>query len=295
MGTFIGHVVPGAFLSLFSLWWIYNIFKKFFLSQRAVGVRDGGSGRYCYRSTCTFNSSCCPKLPVEGILKVVFVAVAMTGELSTAFVDGVFVHFNNAQHMTIYFFFGLNGAMDIVTFYGGSIPQDLDYLSAILAFCVEALVFTYHLHGRTPMDVQVHMFLVYVVGGCILAIALEMYHKRSVLPALARTYLTLLQGTWFVQMGFILYHPIGEAWNQEDDKQMMIVTLILCWHSAAIFVLMVIAGGLILLRVRTLSPITVYHSLHPLTRQSSNISGRLSKLDTEQVRHIIADSEEEDV
>nr|XP_045598378.1 transmembrane protein 45B-like [Procambarus clarkii] len=295
MGSFLGHVVPGTFFSLFSLWWLLSIFRRYYMCKRAAGEGGGGGGRIFYRNTSTFFTPCCPKLPFEGMLKVVAVVIGMTGEFATAWKNGVFVHLNNAQHMTMFFFFGLNGAMDILGHYGAPLPKDLDYVSAILAFLIEGFLFLYHLHGRTPMDVQVHMYLVYVVAGCVVATGLEMYHRRSVLPALARVYFTLLQGTWFFQVGFILYPPVGQKWTEDDHSQMMIVTLIFCWHCAVVFVLMLVAGFLIHTRVKALSSATVYHSLHPLTRLSSANGSCLSKMDTEQVRHIIADSEEEDV
>jgi len=57
--------------------------------------------------------------------------------------------------MTMFFFFGLNGAVDLCQYKKWDLPPKLDYVSAVLAFSVEAFLFYNHLHGRPPMDVMV--------------------------------------------------------------------------------------------------------------------------------------------
>ncbi|KAG0724908.1 Transmembrane protein 45B [Chionoecetes opilio] len=224
-----------------------------------------------------------------------------SGEFVTAFKHGHFVHLGNAQHITMYFFFGLNGVIDMLLHYRAPLPPTLDYVSAAFAFCMEGVLFLYHLHGRTPMDVQLHMLLCWVVAGCILATVLEMCHIRSVMT---RPHAMLLHhaagacGTWFLQAGFILYPPVGRPWDQNDHGQMMIVTFIFCWHNAAVFVLMLITCLLVHAHVKMLTPTALYRLLHPSTISSSATSSsvtQFSKLDSEQVRRIIDESEEEEV
>ncbi|XP_071523429.1 transmembrane protein 45B-like [Panulirus ornatus] len=293
MGSFMGHVLPGSFFTMFGLWWAYNIFQRYHLCQRVGRTTQDNGHRPTYTNTSTFPFSCYPGLPLEGILKVAVTTIGMTGELITAFVHGTFTHMGNSQHMTMYFFFGVNGAVDIMMHYRAPLPPDTDYVSALLAFIVEGILFLHHLHGRTEMDIQLHMLLVYVVGACVISIALEMSYKSSVLPALARAYFVLLQGMWFLQVGFILYPPVGSKWNEESPRQMMLATNILCWHMAAIFILLLVMGWIIHHRVKALSPTSLYHNLHSLSH--TNVNYMVTKLDTEQVQRIIADSDEEEV
>lgn len=80
------------------------------------------------------------------------------------------------------------------------------------------------------------MYLVYTVASCCICVALEARYRENVTIALARTYFTLLQGTWFFQVGFILYPPGSMArWDMEDHEQMMIVTMIYSWYSFLFF------------------------------------------------------------
>lgn len=69
--------------------------------------------------------------------------------------NGRWVHIGNAQHVTMFIFFGFSGLMDILYFYKFTLPPDLDYVAGFLAFTMEGFIFFHHLHGRTPMDVQV--------------------------------------------------------------------------------------------------------------------------------------------
>lgn len=88
MGSFQGHLLPGSLFLVFGVWWAYNIFFRYFLSLRGGGSGGGGGGknwRRRYRSTSTFGSRCCPKIPIEGILKVVVTAIGITGSWSVRF------------------------------------------------------------------------------------------------------------------------------------------------------------------------------------------------------------------
>ena len=83
MGSFIGHVVPGTFFGLFGLWWTWAVFHRYFMCQRVTITRglpnDSHRKNSRWRNTLSFNSSCCYKIPIEGILKIVAVVIGMTG------------------------------------------------------------------------------------------------------------------------------------------------------------------------------------------------------------------------
>ena len=66
-----------------------------------------------------------------------------------------FAHLGNAQHVTMFSLFLLNAFIELLIELGQPLPPNLDYASAILAFIGEGVLFAGHLHGRSPMDVQV--------------------------------------------------------------------------------------------------------------------------------------------
>lgn len=205
-----------------------------------------------FRSTAIYNCSClCGKLkdwPIEAAVKLIFVTVGFAGEIYTGFsAEGHFVNLGNGQHATMFFFFGLSGVIDILLYFKVPLPPDMDYIAGILAFICEYVLFKFHLHGRTDLDVLLHTLLIYTIAASILAMLAELKYRDNILCALARSYFTLLQGTWFWQVGWILYPPFKHSfhWDQEDHEQMMIATMIFAWHGAVDFLLVLSIGGLV--------------------------------------------------
>ncbi len=235
MGTFEGHFLDGVAFAVFGLWWTANLICGYW---RTVTV--SGS---VYTSSVTFPCPClCQSLrswQTEGALKIVISIVSAVTEILCAIRNGEFVYFGNAQHATMIGFFFLSGVVDLLLHYKLPLPRDIDYVILTLAFCIEAFLLNFHLHDRTPMDAQLHTFLIYAVYACIVATLLELYFRSNILAALCRSNFTLLQGTWLIQMGFVLYNPFPGSvpWNEHDHDQLMLVTTMFAWHMAGIVIL----------------------------------------------------------
>lgn len=137
--------------------------------------------------------------------------------------------------------------VDILVHHRAPLPEGIEYLAGCLAFVVEAVLFKFHLHGRTELDILLHTLLLYVVYANVIVVALEMRYRHSISVALARAFTVFLQGTWFWQAGFVLYNPIPGAvpWQEGDHEQMMVATMIFAWHMAAVFVIMVCIGAVV--------------------------------------------------
>ena len=98
-------------------------------------------------------------------------------------------------------------------------------------------------------EMQIHTFLLYAIIGCVVCVALEAKYRDNIVVAIGRCYFTLLQGTWFYHIGFILYPPPGIApYDGEDHIQMMEVTTIFSWHFAGamafVFFMIIVVGKL---------------------------------------------------
>ncbi|KAL0191266.1 hypothetical protein M9458_013964, partial [Cirrhinus mrigala] len=100
-------------------------------------------------------------------------------------------------------------------------------------------LFLYHLHGRDMLDVHVHTLLLYAIFGQAFICLLEVFHRGNILLELLRATLTVLQGSWFWQIGFVLYPPSQVKWDQTDHDNAVFVTLCYCWHLA--FALLTVA------------------------------------------------------
>lgn len=168
------------------------------------------------------------------------------GEVITAHHGGRFDHIGNGQHATMFFFYGLSGIVDIlVDRRSPLLPRGSEYVFGIFAVVVETMLFLFHLHDRTLLDVVIHTLLVYVLYATIAVILLEMWWKNSPLPVFVRILLFFVQGTWFWQVGFILYNPLPGAvkWNENDHEAVMIATMMFGWHIAVCVTIMLSIGG----------------------------------------------------
>ena len=238
MGTFIGHAVPGTFFIIFALWWTIQISKRYFVTKQ---------WNIPYYNTATF--PCCYgralKMPIEGAVKLVLSLIGVVSEFWAATDYGQenhFVYMGDLQHVTMFAFFALSGLVDVLVHYKKILPEKTDYAVAAMAFSVEWILFSHHLHGRRMLDVHVHTLLLYVVAACVLATILEAKYSKSIYVAQARAFFVLLQGTWFWQVGFMLYspswHPIG--WETNNPEHVMLATMVFTWHAAGVICAMFI-------------------------------------------------------
>jgi hypothetical protein len=101
--------------------------------------------------------------------------------------------------------------------------------------------------------------LVLLIAACAAAVFLEAAWPEVVLLSFARCYFVLLQGTWFCQIGRILF--LGLEWWDDSDASYMGATMFL----PVVFVTHLMSAALLLLALH----LVVVHSL----------GGRLGALD----------------
>ena len=207
-----------------------------------------------FKSTAIFPCRCCcGKLkngPTESYVKIIFVVIGTCVEGGAGIHDWVKDnndYQNNLQHATMILMFGLNAVVDILLHYKFPVPQNSDYITMALAIASEGLLFKFHLHGRTDLDVLVHTLLVYALVASTASVLIEMKFRHSIMAALSRPYFTLVQGTWFWQTGWILYPPFPWSfqWDEEDHGQIMVATTIFIWHLAVDFIIMIGIGFIV--------------------------------------------------
>ncbi len=247
MGSLVGHCVPGALLVLLAVWWLFHLPRRLLLCRRQ------GCGFF---TTLTFPVPLpgLQKLPVEGILKILLTAVGMALEVEASTGWGVhdeITYMEDIQHMAVYSFFCLAGVLDCITYRRHScLPRRLDYVVTVLAFLAQATIFMSHITGREELDVLLHTLLVVTGLSCALFVGLEAVHGSSLIVAYLKAYSVVLQGTWLLQTGFVLYPPgprqhHSAAWNEDRDQQWYnFVPLLFTWHMAGNFVLVLAVYGL---------------------------------------------------
>ena len=72
--------------------------------------------------------------------------------------NGPLVTTHNLQHIMMYAFFAIHPVFELGYYWRIDwLPPNLDYMSAILAYVMEAFLFHEHLLGRSSIDIQVCM------------------------------------------------------------------------------------------------------------------------------------------
>ncbi|XP_077992806.1 transmembrane protein 45B-like [Glandiceps talaboti] len=254
MGTFEGHALPGSFFMCFGIWWCIKFsYRLIYPKTRKTANEQLGLAR----CNCSVEAEL-----VEGIIIVIMTFIGFIAEQSWPYkkwamfdyhIDppGRFVNGAEWQHCTMYTFFGIFGAVSIMA--RTCVPglKAYEMFFGALAFFVEGLLFYFHVHGRSSLDITLHYLLVIaVVLGSITAMA-EMWKKDDKLLPFIRTGLTMIQGTWFWQVGFMLYPPNGEEWDQESHNNVMFATMAFCWHIAANILIMAGLYGIVSFCVHT--------------------------------------------
>lgn len=245
MGDFLGHAVPGAMFLSLSLWW--------FLGALIRTQHPSRDTRGLHRSSGPVNTRLksrtyapvwfqCPgktlsKIPIEPIVKVILGILGVLGELvlSKAWTlinkDGDFVaeNLNNHSHTAMYCFFGLSGIVDLMMWYNLiPLPPKCDYLIFSACFWVEGFLFYFHLHGHSEISVRLHTILYIVIFVTAAAFLADVFSTRQQsLFTLMRAILLGLQGTWFLQIAFVLYGP--SPWkNTPSNVEFLAVAF--AWH-----------------------------------------------------------------
>ncbi|BFZ10162.1 hypothetical protein BsWGS_13201 [Bradybaena similaris] len=234
MGDLKGHLLPGSLFFLYGLWWAVGAIKRYLVCRRA-GTRYISSATFA----CPWACGRCGSWPIESIVKIALSSFGMLAEITFNLPHP---NMGIVQHATMYFFFTISGVVDLLIYFGAPLPPGADYISVALAFLVEGLLFANHLHERAVLDVKIHLLLVYVVFVTVLVVLMEARIQRSALLTLARSYLLMLQGTWFWGVGIILYGH-GEnntAWKLDNPMDAMQATIYFSWHCAAHFILLVL-------------------------------------------------------
>ncbi|KAM7410455.1 hypothetical protein PAMA_001748 [Pampus argenteus] len=231
MGSFKGHALPGSFFMVAGLWWT----GKYSLWHATRRNKNIGSTRLASRASQRrleiIENSVILFFSFVGMLAEQFLADGPRLQLYD-FVEKHWEDLMNWQHATMYLFFGLSGTVSLIIHTTEAAPLALDRLMLAISFFNEGFLFLYHLHGRSMLDVHVHQLLLYAVFGGALVAFLEVFHRGNIILELLRCTLTLLQGSWFWQIGFVLYPPHGAEWDLKDHNNMMFVTMCYSWHLA---------------------------------------------------------------
>ena len=145
---------------------------------------------------------------------------------------GEFSDMSRFYHMTLYSCFLVSGIMDLLSFYC-HLPKATSQLFLSFAFYCEAILFSYHVHGRNVFNTAIHqLLLIFVYGGAAFS-TLRLINSRHLLFNSGLAGSMILQGTSFIQARFILYGTNTYVMNPTSHENVKMMAAVAIWHFHA--------------------------------------------------------------
>lgn len=135
-------------------------------------------------------------------------------------------------HITLYSCFLVSGIMDLLSVYL-HLPRATGQLFHSFAFYCEAILFSFHVHGRDVFNTAIHQLLLIFVCGCAFFSTLRLVNPRHLLINSGLAGSMILQGTSFIQAGFILYGTGTYIMNPTSHENVKIMAALTIWHFHA--------------------------------------------------------------
>ncbi|KAK1882280.1 Transmembrane protein 45B [Dissostichus eleginoides] len=225
MANFGGHAIPGSFFLLLGFWLtVKYILQHYWRTSQPKGrqIMPPFSKRMHY-----LEGGCLIFGAFVGIMVEQFV------------VDGPHAHlYDTANHSW--------HCIQLV-------PVGVDRLSLSLALFVEGFLFYYHVHMRPPLDAHIHSLLlvaVFIGAACFMV---EVFIKDNIVLELFGACMFILQGSWFYQIGFVLYPLRGPVWDLKMHNNIMFITMCFCWHLAVALLLVACTSSFVWFTVKRFS------------------------------------------
>lgn len=204
MGTLVGHVAPGFVFLVIGLWQLFNHIKLYCQHPKS------------YRPPIWFPA------PKVRHLELYFI---MTGSAIYMIMELFFAnsrhhpldpadwtipsnHIHNFEHVTIssaifiYAAFALH--LDRVRLRAGGA---LSFLLGALALTVELLIFYLHSTDHAGVEWQYHLLLLIAIEVCLITTVMGIGFPTSFAVSFVRSASVFLQGTWYINLGVMLYTP----------------------------------------------------------------------------------------
>ncbi|XP_045896505.1 transmembrane protein 45B [Micropterus dolomieu] len=249
MANFGGHAIPGSFFMLYGFWLtVKHIIQYYWRTSqpkarqimppflKKMDYAEGG-----FQIFASF----------VGIMVEQFVVDGPHAHLYDR-ENNSWVKLMNWQHGTMYLFFGLSG-IALIASTSKLVPTGIDRLALSVALFIEGFLFYYHVHNRPPLDAHIHTLLLVAVFSGSASTMLEVFVRDNIILELLGACLFILQGTWFYQIGFVLFPLNGQEWDLKLHDNMMFITMCFCWHLAVAMLLVACTSSMVWLTVKRFS------------------------------------------
>ncbi|KAM3601156.1 uncharacterized protein V6R79_008513 [Siganus canaliculatus] len=234
MANFGGHAIPGSFFLLYGFWlMVKHTLQHYWRTNHPKGRNITPP---FFKKMEYFEGGFAIFATFVGIMVEQFVVDGPHARLYDQ-ENSSWVKLMNWQHSTMYLFFGISGIAQVLSNASKLVPTGTDHLALSIALFVEGFLFYYHVHMRPPLDAHIHSLLLVAVFTGSASCMLEVFIKDNIIVETLKSGMFILQGSWFYQIGFVLYPPSGPEWDLKLHDNVMFVTMCFCWHLATAILL----------------------------------------------------------
>ena len=231
-----GHVVPGVAFTLYGLWCaflaIWTDIKKrtnksaFQNCPENSSENDDNAVERSLRNKSWIPAPCCPRIPVEPVLKILLIVILLPleafmteygGHVSFRVYtlrneDGTLINLDPLFHMLAYSAIVLSGVVDLLTLCI-RLPNKASNFFFFIAILTAALIFYFHIEGAGRLVFHVHILLAAVLGLAAFLRLIRMYNNlSSSFPInIGFAFCIILAGIWLIQIGVDIYPPLGSS------------------------------------------------------------------------------------
>lgn len=183
---------------------------------------------------------------MEAILKILITSIHFTIELTTGYDSHPTPHIGdeNAHHTAMLFGFFLGAWVEVLAHLRVPFPKRTTQVMGFLAFAIEALMMVFHLHARSMIDAHIHQLLGLTIVCSMIAAIGECFDPHNFWFIVARSFLALTQGTWFIQAAYVLWPKTSNPlfrWDPESHRSVSLLTMSYAYHLVGnAFVLIVV-------------------------------------------------------
>lgn len=231
MGTFLGHFLPGLAFAILGVWHTVNTVRDYKLR--------GPSGGFRSSTWFPFPSPLRGLRRLELYLLLSFSALAIADQLVDLPILALRLHPDSLEHATMYLHLAVYASVALAADASGRRNDGGvgDVVAALAAsvFGQELFLLRFHSADHAGLEGHYHWLLQLAVAASLVASAAAAVLPRSFAVAVVRSASVLLQGLWFVVMGFALWVPalVPSGCHAVEQQGMSAQSAVACATEAA--------------------------------------------------------------
>lgn len=148
----------------------------------------------------------------------------------------------NSHHVCMLSGFIIQALVEVLIYYRVPFPKNTEFFFGWIGFLVQALIMVVHLDGDPGLEHEVHKLWTVLIVLTFLSGSLEMYFHTSFWATFARILFFLTQGTWLMQIAFVVWpHTTNPRFLWKNDHASHVwLSISLMYHIVGATILLMI-------------------------------------------------------